>query len=112
MRSFSTGATPMRDAARRPFAGIVDEIADHLLEVLLLAAEARRTLDRKLDGQALGMVDLFHGPHEALDDRRHLGDGADDADRGGDAGALQMVVDLRAHHLDLMLQSARRRPRR
>ena len=30
-----------RDARLRPFAGIVDQIADHLLEVLPLAAEAR-----------------------------------------------------------------------
>ena len=36
------------DARLRPFAGIVDEIADHLLQVLLLAAEARM----------LGLVDL------------------------------------------------------
>ena len=28
------------DARRRPLAGVVDEIADHLLEILALAAEA------------------------------------------------------------------------
>src|SRR6266568_3601573 len=41
-----------RNARLRPFAGIVDQVADHLLEVLLLAAEARVLERLKHDGDA------------------------------------------------------------
>ena len=33
---------------------------------------------------------------------RDLGDGADDGDARGDAGALQMMGDLVAHHVGLL----------
>src|SRR6185295_19570220 len=47
-----------RDARLRPFAGIVDEVADHLLEVLPLTAEARVLGRIKHNGDAAVVVDL------------------------------------------------------
>ena len=47
-------------------------------------------------------MDLFHGPPQRLDGGRDLGDGADDGDARGDAGALQMMRDLIAHHVGLL----------
>src|ERR1051326_5579940 len=48
------------DARLRPFAGVVDEVADHLLEVLPLAAKADRVRRLDVDGDAAAVVDLLH----------------------------------------------------
>ena len=55
----------------------------------------------ELDGDAAIAVDLLHGPPQRLDRGRDLGDGADDGDARGDAGALQMMGHLVAHHVGL-----------
>src|SRR5947209_15547314 len=79
------------DPRGRPFAGIVDEIADHLLQILPLAAEFCRRIGLGLDDDATATVDLLHGPPQRLDRGRDLRHGPDDRDPGGDAGALQMM---------------------
>ena len=48
------------DARLRPLAGIVDQVADHLLEVLPLAAEARLARRLDVDRDAAVAVDLLH----------------------------------------------------
>ena len=54
-------------------------------------------------------VDLFHGPAQRLDRGRNLGHGADHGEARGDAGALQMVRDLIAHHVGLLQNLGRER---
>src|SRR5262249_56556404 len=45
----------------RPLAGVVHEIADHLLEVLLLTAEARALRRVHSNGDTAVVMDLLHG---------------------------------------------------
>ena len=54
-------------------------------------------------------MNLFHGPAQRLDRGRNLGHRADDGDARGDAGALQMVRDLIAHHVGLLQNLGRER---
>src|SRR5262249_6416450 len=64
------------DARLRPLAGVVDQVADHLLEILALAAKARRFRRVDVDGDTAIAMDLLHGAGERRDHRRHLGDAA------------------------------------
>ena len=91
-----------RDARLRPLAGIVDEIADHLLEVLLLAAKARALRRVDVDRDAAVVVDLLHGARERRHHRPHVGDGADHRDARREPRALEMARDLIAHDLGLL----------
>ena len=53
--SLERGTDPDRDLAPRPFPGIVDEVADHLLEILTLAEEADAGVRRSsLEGRPRG----------------------------------------------------------
>ena len=54
-------------------------------------------------------MDLLHGPAQRLDRGRDLGDRADDGEPRGDAGALQMMRDLVAHHVGLLQNLGRER---
>src|SRR3546814_8574887 len=87
------------DPAARPFAGVVDEIAEHLLEVLPLAAEGGAGVSRHLERQPAIDMDAGERAAQILDHRHHLGAGAEHLARGGGAGARQIVVDKigRAH---------------
>src|SRR6202051_4448389 len=49
------------DPRLRPFAGIVDQIAQHLLEILALAAKLRVIGSVEIDGDAALEMDLLHG---------------------------------------------------
>ena len=57
------------------------------------------------------VVDAAHGAHQPVDHRLDLGDRADDVGARGDAGAVEIVVDLPAHQLGL-LDDLRRRAAR
>src|SRR5712691_673695 len=89
------------DAAVRPLAGVVHEVAQHLLEVLLLAGEEDAVGRARRDGERAVVVDLLHGAGEAVDHRRHLADGGGERGTGDDAGALQMPLHLVVHDADL-----------
>ena len=56
-----------------PLAGVVDEVADHFLEVLAFAAEPHLRRRVEIDGDAARLVDLLHGPGERGDHRHYLG---------------------------------------
>src|ERR1043166_553847 len=90
------------DARARPFARIVDEVADTLLEVLALAEEARigRRLD--VDRDAAVVMNFLHGARERGHHRPNLGDGADPGGAGGKPCALEVARDLIAHDADLL----------
>src|SRR6516162_1887134 len=86
----------------RPLAGIVDKVADHFLEVLLLATEAC-TLGRvDVDGDTAMVMNLFHRASERHYHRTHIGDGTDRGDARGEPRALEMARDLVAHNLGLL----------
>ncbi len=91
-----------RDLGLRPFAGIVDQIADDLLEVLLLALEAGAIGHVADQLDAALAVEAAHHPDQPVDHRLDLGDDADDIGLGGDAGAVEIVVDLPAHQFGLL----------
>ena len=90
-----------RNLGLRPFAGIVDQIADDLLEILLLAAEAGAVGHVADQLDAALVVEAAHHAHQPVDHRLDLGHHADDVALGGDAGAVEIVVDLPAHQLGL-----------
>ena len=91
-----------RNLGLRPFAGVVDQIADDLLEVLLLATEARAVGHVADQLDAALVVEAAHDADQPVDDRLDLGHHADDVGLGGDAGAVEIVVDLPAHQLGLL----------
>ncbi len=96
--------TPLRphfDARAAPFAGVIDEIAQHLLQILALAAKHQARLANDLDGDAAIAVKTKQRAPKILDRRGHLGADADDAARGGRARPRQVVIDLAAHRRDL-----------
>src|SRR5215471_7239432 len=86
----------------RPLAGIVDKIADHFLEVLLLAAKAGALGRVDVDGDTAMVINLFHRASERRYHRTHIGDGADRGDARGEPRALEMARDLIAHDFGLL----------
>jgi len=70
-----------RDGHRgaRPFARIVEEVADDLLEVLLFALEFHFLRNVGGERQPLLLVDTVHRAYQPGDHRLDLGEGADDA---------------------------------
>ena len=64
----------------------------------------KRVVARRLDvdRDAAVAVDLLHRARQRRHDRRDLGDGADHGRARRDAGALEMVLDLVAHHVGLL----------
>ena len=60
------------DLRGRPFAGVVDQIAGHLLEILAFAAKPGLRIGLDLDGDAAVAMDLLHGPAQRLDRRARL----------------------------------------
>src|SRR2546430_2458157 len=66
-----------------PLAGIVDKVADHFLEVLLLATEAGALGRVDVDGDTAMVVNLFHRACERRYHRTHIGDGTDRGDARG-----------------------------
>src|SRR5262249_32727913 len=86
----------------RPLAGIVDKIADHFLEVLLLAAKAGALGRVDVDGDTAMVVNLFHRACQRRHHWVHIGDGADRRDARGEPRALEMARDLVAHDFGLL----------
>src|SRR4029077_20730771 len=80
-----------RDPRLRPFAGIGDKVADHLLEVLLLAAEARTFRRVNVDDAAAIMGECSHRAREREYDRPHVGSGPDRRDARRKPRPLEMA---------------------
>ena len=98
------------DPRLRPFAGIVDEIADHLLEVLPLAAELRvlaahrPSIARSLSRLIFSMVRASASTTGDTSVTR-----ADHREPRRDARALEMARDLVAHDVGLLAHLLRQR---
>src|SRR5665213_1136542 len=91
-----------RHTRRRPLAGIVHQVADHLFEIGALAAELRDTIGVYLDGDAAVAMNLLHGAGERGDDRRDLGDRAHHCQSCCQPRALEMPRHLVAHDVGLL----------
>src|SRR3989475_2976111 len=94
-------AARYRDAATRPFAGIVHQVAEHFLEVLLLAAEY--VIGRDVDRELEVAIDV-EARQRALDRRHRWGHRharARHVEGGGGASPSQVVIDLLSHRRDL-----------
>src|ERR1700732_2847370 len=63
-----------RDPRLGPFAGVIDQIADHFFEVLLLSPKAGALRGVDLDRNIPVVVDLLHGARQRADDSAHIGD--------------------------------------
>ncbi len=82
--------------------GVVEKIAEHLLEILLLAAEFQAAgADRAHPYAAFGM-NALEGADNGLNDVFHGGHSAQAGGAGGAAGAVEIDVDLVAHHVGLL----------
>jgi len=94
------GAHP--DVGLGPFAGVVEQVPNHLLEVLLLALEfePRTQIHREL--QRLVLIDTVERPLESLEHTVDVGDVADCAGAGGDPCPVEMMRDLVSHQLRLL----------
>ena len=86
---------------RRPFAGIVDEIADHLFEIGTLAVNLPLLVSVHLDGQVFVAMDLLHRTRERGYDRYNLANRTDHGKAGGEPSALEVTCHLVAHDIDL-----------
>src|SRR5262249_16913989 len=86
----------------RPLAGIVDKVADHFLQVLLLAAEAGALSRVDVAGPAAVGVNLFRCAGEWRYHCAPLVDGTERRGAGGEPRALEMARDLVAHDLGLL----------
>src|SRR5262249_18615270 len=66
-----------RHTRTRPFAAVVDQIAEHFLEVLLFAVKASVPRHIDVNGDLTLAMEFFHRARERGDDRRNLYEGAD-----------------------------------
>src|SRR5579862_1497635 len=85
----------------RPFAGVVDQIAHHLFQILPLAAEGeiRRAVD--IDGKAAIGVDARKHARKIIDHRLHIGSIAKNIQGARRPRAAEVVINLASHHRDL-----------
>ena len=98
-----------RHPRQRPFTAIVDEIADHLLEILLLAAKSRMLRHVDVDGDIAGVMELLHGAGERGDDRRHVDQCADHGRARGEPRPFELAGHLIAHDVGLLQYLMRQR---
>ena len=78
----------------RPLAGVVEQVAEHLLEVLALALEAGVRRAGHGDRDALVVVDALERAHQRLDDGSNRRHAADHADARRHARAVEVVLHL------------------
>ena len=98
------------DPRPRPLAGIVEQVADHLLEILLLPLELEaRTCAHDEIKPALS-IDAIKGALQRLEDLVDVGDVADHARPRRNPRPIEMVRDLDAHDLGLLHDLVGQRP--
>ena len=90
------------DARARPFAGVVEQVADQVGEVLRFAAEAQAVGRLDDEDDAAVAVDLLEGADQLFDDRLHLRRGARRSGARRRAGAVEIEADLATHHAGLL----------
>ena len=103
------------DPRLRPLAGVVDEIADHFLEVLLLAAKARVFRYINGDSDVPVAMELLHGARQCGHDRRNVDQRPDYGGTRHEPRTLQLSRHLIAHDVGLFQDLLRQRiiaPRR
>ena len=88
--------------------GIVDQIAQHFLKVLLFTAKGRLAVAGQID-QHLALVDAPHGARDGFQRRPHGRAGGGGRAAAGSAGAGQLMIDMAAHHLHLGFDGAGQR---
>jgi len=92
-----------RHPALRPFAGVVEQIADHFFEVLALAKKAQTRIGAARKDHALVAIDFTEGAQQGLDRRRDLRRGAERAAARRRPRPVEIEGDLIAHDLRLFL---------
>ena len=73
-RSPRLATARMRTPLARPFARIVEQVADEIGQILRFAAEPADPAATRVERQGAVAVELLEGAHEAFDGRFHLGD--------------------------------------
>ena len=98
------GAGLRRHADRRPapLAGVVEQVAQHLVEVFALHAHDVGVVHGGPDRQTALGVQLAERAHQRRRRRRHAGRGAGRGARGRRPGVGEVVVDLPAHPIHLL----------
>ena len=91
------------DLSARPLAGVVEQIADEVGEVLRLAAKAQavEVADRKFEPAFV--VDLVKSARQRFDDRLQLRRGAGGRRARRRASAVEVEADLAGHHARLLV---------
>ena len=92
-----------RHPALRPFAGVVEQIADHFFEVLPFAKKAQTRIGAAGKDHALVAIDFAEGAQQSLDRRRNLRRRAERAAARRRARPIEIEGDLVAHDLRLLL---------
>ena len=94
----------------RPFARIIDEIANHLLEILAFAREiGLAPAAVSVNSIARVRIDFFECADQGLGGRGHLGDAAKRSRPDRDPGAIKVIGHLIAHDRRLLLNLRRER---
>src|SRR5579862_4537616 len=90
------------DPRVRPLTAIVDQVTNHLLKILLLAAEVGVLRDVHRDGDIALTVNLLHGTRERRHHGANVGQRADDGRAGSKTCALKLTRHLIAHDVGLL----------
>ena len=90
------------DTARRPLAGVVDKITEHLVKVLAVGANGVCWIYHHLDGDRLLGVELLHGAGQPVRGLTHWTANSGSGSGGSGARVREMVIDLAPHPLDLL----------
>src|SRR5215207_5007242 len=106
------GIISMLIATRSPLARIVDEVPDHLLEILSFAPEADAGRRAHVDGQILVPVNLLEGAGESADDGLNLRDNAEGSGQRRRTRSVEVIVDLITHDGRLLADFRRKVLRR
>ena len=90
-----------------PFEGVVEQIAQHLLEILPLTAEAQALRHGVAASDAPILRYLHEGAQQRVERGRSLGHPAERSRERGRASPVQIVLDLIAHHGALLFDRLR-----
>ncbi len=60
------GVSSRAHAGRRPLAGIVEQVAEHFVEIVPMRTNGNIPLDRAVNRQALVRVQTLHCPHQTF----------------------------------------------
>ena len=102
---YQRGANP--HARLGPLTGVVQQVAQQLLQVLLLASKEQRGVTQlAADVQMFVGIHPLHHPHQAVQHRRNRGALTRQLLRGRDARLRQMPIDMAPCQRQLLLHQA------